>query len=113
LDKDVIGRIGVIQGAAPVVLPVNYAMDGDSVVFRTAPGTKLDSGQRSRACFEVDSFDRETKTGWSVVVAGHLEEVQPYEINGLVQLEVQPWASGTKDHWMRLRPSRITGRYVR
>ena len=47
------------------------------------------------------------------MVAGHLEEVQPQEINSLVQMEVDPWASGTKDHWMRLRPTRITGRYVR
>ena len=25
-------------------------------------------------------------------------------------LPVQPWAGGAKEHWMRLTPSRITGR---
>lgn len=113
LRHDVIGRIGIVQAGAPVVLPVNYAMDGDEIVFRTAPGTKLDAGHRSRACFEIDQFDRETKSGWSVMVAGHLEEVLPYEIKGETQTEVHPWAEGKKAYWMRLRPTRITGRIVR
>jgi len=113
LRADVIGRVGVIQAGAPVVLPVNYAMDGDDVVFRTAPGSKLDTGPSARGCFEIDSFDRATRTGWSVMVAGRLEEVMPYAVPQLTQLNVQPWATGTRNHWMRLRSTRITGRIVR
>jgi nitroimidazol reductase NimA-like FMN-containing flavoprotein (pyridoxamine 5'-phosphate oxidase superfamily) len=113
LRADVIGRVGVVQAGAPVVLPVNYAMDGDDVVFRTAPGTKLDTGPSSRGCFEIDSFDRATRTGWSVMVAGRLEEVQPHDVPRVTQLDVHPWAAGTRDHWMRLRSTRITGRIVR
>ncbi len=58
LAGDEIGRLAVIAGNTPVVLPINYALDGETVVFRTDPGTKLDHGPRARASFEVDCFDR-------------------------------------------------------
>ena len=113
LHEDEIGRLGIVHGGAPVVLPVNYTMDGDTVVFRTAPGTKLEAGPRSPACFEIDSFDRTHKTGWSVVVAGRLEEIDIYDVKGKAQLALHPWVEGNRDHWMRLCPTRITGRIVR
>jgi nitroimidazol reductase NimA-like FMN-containing flavoprotein (pyridoxamine 5'-phosphate oxidase superfamily) len=55
LAGDEIGRLAVVAGKTPIVTPVNYALDGESVVFRTDPGTKLDQGPRARAGFEVDA----------------------------------------------------------
>src|SRR5918997_6255070 len=74
-----IGRLAVVAGNTPIIVPVNYALDGESVVFRTDPGTKLDQGPRARASFEIDAFDRERRTGWSVVATGRLEEVTLYD----------------------------------
>ena len=76
---------------------------------------KLDQGVRSHGCFEIDCFDRANRSGWSVVVAGRLEEVTPYEAKTwerIQELPVEPWAGGDKEHWVRLIPSRITGRLV-
>jgi nitroimidazol reductase NimA-like FMN-containing flavoprotein (pyridoxamine 5'-phosphate oxidase superfamily) len=115
LAGDEIGRLAVSDGGTPTIFPVNYRMDGDAVVFRTAPGTKLDRGPRGRASFEIDEFDREHRTGWSVVVVGRLEEITHYEVRTLERLRglpVDPWAEGERSHWMRLVPSRITGRRV-
>jgi nitroimidazol reductase NimA-like FMN-containing flavoprotein (pyridoxamine 5'-phosphate oxidase superfamily) len=115
LRGDEIGRLAVLSGVGPVIFPVNYAMDGDAVVFRTDSGSKLDLGPRAPACFEIDGLDRETRTGWSVVVVGRLEEATPYDgavLERLQQLPINPWAGGHKEHWVRLVPSRITGRRV-
>lgn len=115
LAGDEIGRLAVIDGRTPVILPVTYAMDGEAVVFRTGPGVKLDAGPRSPASFEVDAIDRERHTGWSVVVTGRLREVTDYEgetLERLRRLDVSPWAGGARDHWMRLEPTRITGRRI-
>jgi uncharacterized protein len=115
LAADEVGRLAVVRGGAPVILPVNYALDGDDIVFRTAPGTKLDAAGRSPACFEIDAFDRATRHGWSVVVSGRLEEVDEFsrrELARLRSLPVSPWAEGDRDHWVRLVPSQITGRRV-
>jgi uncharacterized protein len=115
LAGDEIGRLAVADGGAPTVFPVNYVVDGDAVVFRTAPGTKLAKGPRSKVAFEVDHFDRPRRTGWSVVVTGWLEEVTRYDAaayDRLRALPLDPWAEGEKAHVMRLRPDHITGRRI-
>ena len=116
LADDEIGRLAVLAGGTPLILPVNYQLDGEASVFRTDPGTKLDQGLRAHAAFEIDSFDRGERTGWSVVAQGRLEEVSEYDaitLDRVTHLPVEPWAGGEKAHWVRLVPSSITGRRVR
>jgi nitroimidazol reductase NimA-like FMN-containing flavoprotein (pyridoxamine 5'-phosphate oxidase superfamily) len=113
LAADTVGRLAVVVGRSPTILPVNYFLDGQTVVLRSDPGTKVDHGLRGPVAFEVDAFDRDARTGWSVVVSGRLEEPPPFD--GAAQerirtLPVEPWAGGDKDHWLRLVPDRITGR---
>ena len=113
LAADTIGRLAVVVGRAPVILPVNYFLDGGVVVFRSDPGMKVDYGLRGPVAFEIDEFDRRDHTGWSVVVSGRLEEPAPFNNRAQEQirsLPVHPWAAGEKAHWLRLVPSRITGR---
>jgi uncharacterized protein len=115
LGSDDIGRIAVVAGGAPSVFPVNYALDGDAIVFRTDAGTKLDAGPRAPVCFEVDAFDRAARIGWSVMAVGRLEEVTERDAHTLERLQdlpIVPWAGGAKAHWMRLVPERVTGRRV-
>ena len=115
LRGDVVGRIGIIASGAPIVLPVNYAMDGEAVVFRTAPGSKLSAAGRAPACFEIDGFDRTARTGWSVVVRGRLEEVTVHQQKDLERVRLAgatPWTAEGRNHWMRIVPSQITGRRI-
>ena len=115
LRADVVGRIAVLDGTSPRIFPVNYVLDGEAVVFRSADGTKVDDGPRAEVCFEIDGFDREARTGWSVVVVGRLEEVTPYQSETwrrVQELPLDPWASGTKAHILRLQPTHISGRRV-
>lgn len=115
LAGDVVGRLAVVSGGAADIFPVNYVLDGETIVFRTDPGTKLDASGRAQAAFEIDRVDREHRTGWSVVASGRLEEVTRYSsgtLERLRHLPVDPWAGGEKAHYVRLIPSRITGRRV-
>ena len=115
LAAEEIGRVAVVVGATPMILPVNYALDGDAIAFRTMPGSRLDVGQ-GHAAFEVDHFDKDLHAGWSVLVTGHLEAVSWYQakdMRRMQELTVTPWAGGDRHLWLRLRPSFITGRVVR
>ncbi len=115
LAADEVGRLALVDGGAPAVFPVNYRLDGEAIVFRTAPGTKLAVGPRAPVAFEVDAFDRTMRTGWSVVATGRLEEVTQFDTatyQRMKDLPVEPWAGGERPHWMRLVPSRITGRRI-
>jgi nitroimidazol reductase NimA-like FMN-containing flavoprotein (pyridoxamine 5'-phosphate oxidase superfamily) len=116
LAAEEVGRVAVVHGRTPAIFPVNYLLDGSSIVFRTDPGTKLEAGPRSPACFEIDAVDRTTHAGWSVVATGRLEEVTKYDSRTWTRvrdLPVEPWAGGEKAHWMRLVPDRISGRRIR
>jgi nitroimidazol reductase NimA-like FMN-containing flavoprotein (pyridoxamine 5'-phosphate oxidase superfamily) len=115
LRAEEIGRLAIIDGGTPAVFPVNYVYDGDAVVFRTAPGTKLSAGPRAPASFEIDLFDRQSRTGWSVVAVGRLEEVTQFDaatLERVRELPVDPWAGGDRPHWVRLVPTRVTGRRI-
>lgn len=114
LAGEVLGRIGIVEGGAPLILPVNYALDGEAIVFRTGPGSKLDSAHGSAACFEVDAFDREGRSGWSVVVRGRLEEITTADQPALDRVEklADPWL-GERPSVVRLVPQVITGRRIR
>lgn len=115
LAADEVGRLAFVSGSGAAIVPVNYALDGEAVVMRTDPGSKLRYGPRARASFEIDRFDPATRTGWSVVATGRLEEVTPYLPDAWARvraLTLEPWAGGEKATWLRLVPDRITGRRV-
>jgi nitroimidazol reductase NimA-like FMN-containing flavoprotein (pyridoxamine 5'-phosphate oxidase superfamily) len=110
-----VGRLAVVDGGQPLVFPVNYVMAEDSPVFRTAPGTKLRAGEGRPVCLEADAIDPATKTGWSVMVIGWLEEVTRYDpetYRVVASLGVEPWAQGERPHLMRVVARRITGRRI-
>jgi hypothetical protein len=108
-----LGRIGFVAGGEVVILPVNFKVDGQDVVFRTAAGSKL-SAAGHYVGFEADSYDAATGTGWSVVVNGLAEVVESdTECARLDTLGLTSWG-GTDSGcvWVRIRPVSITGRRI-
>ena len=102
-----VGRVAVaLPGGAPLVLPVNFVLDGEVVVFRSDPGSKLDALREHPASFQVDSIDPLHRTGWSVLIQGFAYETSPADV------ELEPWDAGPKAHWVRIFPGGITGRRI-
>jgi nitroimidazol reductase NimA-like FMN-containing flavoprotein (pyridoxamine 5'-phosphate oxidase superfamily) len=116
LTTEEVGRVAFLDADDyPVVLPVNYFLDGDFVVFRTAPGTKLREIPLARVAFEVDHLAPANRSGWSVLVQGHGEDVtnavDPSHAT-LREANVEPWAPGDKERWVAIQIHRITGRRI-
>jgi len=116
LTSTSVGRLGFFHAGSPEVLPVNYVMDGDAVVFATNTGMKLWDATRGPVVFEVDSVDPSSRSGWSVVVHGLAQEVTgadlPALTERLVALPLRPWVDGDRPHLVRIAPTSITGRRV-
>jgi nitroimidazol reductase NimA-like FMN-containing flavoprotein (pyridoxamine 5'-phosphate oxidase superfamily) len=112
-----VGRVAIMDGHYPVVLPVNFATDGRSIVFQTGAGTKLWAIQRVNVTFEVDSFDVSQKSGWSVLVKGSAHEVSRANNPNLVRRAAAagavPWAPGAHSHVVRMVADEVTGRRIR
>ncbi len=110
-----VGRLGFQIEGELMVLPVNHALDGQDIVFRTTHGSKLSvADAESVVVFEVDDFDQASRTGWSVVVNGHAEPVyDDAEIGPLEALGLEPWPHAVdRPFWVRIRPVSVTGRLI-
>jgi nitroimidazol reductase NimA-like FMN-containing flavoprotein (pyridoxamine 5'-phosphate oxidase superfamily) len=113
LATQTVGRVAVNQpGWAPHVVPVNYVLLRDSVVFRTDEGLKLRLAVTEPVSFEVDFADAFHQTGWSVLVQGLAYQASDWEIR-TEGIHIEPFAPGDKPCWIRVVPHRVTGRRVR
>jgi nitroimidazol reductase NimA-like FMN-containing flavoprotein (pyridoxamine 5'-phosphate oxidase superfamily) len=111
-----VGRVGLHADGEILILPVNHAVDGQDVVFRTATGSKLSAaGEQEQVAFEADGYDAQTRTGWSVLVTGRAEIVyDDADIGRLNRLGLEPWPAGAeRPFWVRIRPTSVTGRQIR
>lgn len=116
LAEGTIGRLAGIVNGRPFIFPVNYALDGDTVVFRTSPGTKLAGAGFGPVAFEIDGVDEAERTGWSVVVQGigtEITDALDHRSEALRQLELQPWVPGETSHWVAIQTESVTGRRLR
>jgi nitroimidazol reductase NimA-like FMN-containing flavoprotein (pyridoxamine 5'-phosphate oxidase superfamily) len=114
-----IGRIAYTSRFGPAVLPVNYALRDGAVVFRTAEHGRPDEDLRTgiagadyRVAFEIDSIDLAAQQGWSVLIQGPAHHVTGPEEDSVRQAGVEPWAPGPRELFVRIVPSRITGRRI-
>lgn len=110
-----VGRIAVTTpGGRPAIIPVNYEIVDDTIVFRTAPGSVAAAAVGTDAAFEVDHMDDASSQGWSVLAVGPASTVtETAAVRRLVQhAHTAPWAGGKREMWVAIRPVRLTGRRI-
>jgi nitroimidazol reductase NimA-like FMN-containing flavoprotein (pyridoxamine 5'-phosphate oxidase superfamily) len=105
-----VGRLAVVvDGGSPLVVPVNFALDGRVVVFRSGPGAKLAALGDRPVSFQIDEVDPYHRIGWSVLVRGRAHEATRWEVE---HVSVQPWVGPGRNRWFRIEPVEITGRRI-
>ena len=114
LEPGGIGRVAFTSAGEIMILPVNFAMTGKSIIFRTAPDTLLAVYANAKVSFEADGLDDARHEGWSVLVHGHAHKVT--DERDVKHLEdgtrLEPWAAGARDVYVRIAPTRISGRRI-
>lgn len=109
LAANSLGRIATQVHDVLDIFPVNFYSDGSSILFRTAPGSKLlELTINDQVAFEVDGYDE--LIGWSVVVKGTAKAVEKQsEIDAANNLPLHPWIPTLKRVFVRITPSRVSG----
>lgn len=112
LSHHSVGRLAVDVGGRPDIFPINYVVDGNTLVFRSGAGTKLAAAVLSRnVAFEIDGLDTRDDSVWSVVVKGTAHEVeQMTERFAMDDLPLYPWIASHKPNFVRIAPELTTGR---
>ena len=107
-----IGRLAIVIGGEPDIFPVNYVVDGQSLVFRTAEGSKLLAASLGgRMALQVDEWTHEGAV--SVLAHGTPHVMEGEERESATSLELDPWVPTHKEHWVRLEVDVVTGRRFR
>jgi nitroimidazol reductase NimA-like FMN-containing flavoprotein (pyridoxamine 5'-phosphate oxidase superfamily) len=112
LRSQQVGRV-VLPGTEPFVVPVNYVLVEELVLFRTDASSHAASCVGRSIAFEVDTVDVAGETGWSVVVSGRLEDMtEQVSADGRLGQSLEPWAPGPKDRWLAIHIGDMSGRSV-
>ncbi|WP_314225033.1 pyridoxamine 5'-phosphate oxidase family protein [Streptomyces zaehneri] len=110
-----VGRIAVsAPDGRPAVVPVNYEVVDDTVVFRTAPDSLPAAAVGTEVAFEVDHVDDALSQGWSVLAVGPAAVItDPDTVRGLAErAHTTPWPGGEREMWVSIRPTSVTGRRI-
>ena len=109
-----IGRVSVVRAGRPAIYPVNYIVDGESVVFRTGRGSDLYKATfEAPAALEIDGTDAIYHEGWSVLVVGRASHVHdPLEIVRLSAARLTAWAGARRDCFVKIALEEVTGRHI-
>ena len=110
-----VGRLAVNVDGRARIYPINFVVDGQTIVFRTAHGTKLSTARGADVEFEVDHYDGSTGRAWSVIVAGRATEVtRADEWEHVHDLLLFPWQL-VAEAVLRcgIDPEAVTGRRFR
>jgi nitroimidazol reductase NimA-like FMN-containing flavoprotein (pyridoxamine 5'-phosphate oxidase superfamily) len=112
LETEEFGRLAYRLVDEVHIVPINYVVNGGSLLFRTASGNKLlAAALHSDVALEIDWHD--DATAWSVVARGHLRQLEEDEGHRVDSLPLHPWVATLKYDVIELTPEVVTGRYFR
>ena len=104
-----VGRVAYCDALGPVVLPVNYVLDHETVLIQISPHSTLAPHLRSeRASFEIDDYDDYNQSGWSVLVRGNAAYVEAADLPDSDRPVA--WVEGQRTLHVRITPHAISGR---
>jgi nitroimidazol reductase NimA-like FMN-containing flavoprotein (pyridoxamine 5'-phosphate oxidase superfamily) len=107
-----VGRLVFTENALPAVHPVNFCLHDGDVAVRVAGGAKLEAAARNYVvAFQADDLEPDLRLGWTVTVVGHAERITDIdEVAELSGTFLQSWVDGRRDHFVRVRSEKVTGR---
>ena len=86
-----VGRLGLSASSLPIVLPVRYLVDDDRILLATGRDTRMAAATHDTVvAFEVDDFDSDDMTGWSVMVQGRASELVDH-VDAVGAEELSSW----------------------
>jgi nitroimidazol reductase NimA-like FMN-containing flavoprotein (pyridoxamine 5'-phosphate oxidase superfamily) len=108
-----LGRLAFRIGDEQHLTPINYAVDRqdgrDTLLFRTAAGSKLAAALLgTQVAFEIDELGDEVAT--SVVVRGRPRHLEGEEAHRSENLPLRPWVGSDKYDVVEIVPDVVTGR---
>jgi len=109
LREEEFGRLAFRLVDEVHITPINYAVDGETLLFRTAEGSKLlGVVMGSDVAFEIDRYGEDTAR--SVVIRGVARLLPEDEAHRAENTKLRSWVPTSKYNVVEIAPSVVTGR---
>ena len=110
LARRELGRLAFHLAEEVHIVPVNYAVDGRTLLFRTSPGSKLlGVVMNADVAFEADEYDEQHAS--SVIVRGRARVLPEDEAHRAESVPLRPWVDAdAKYEVVEVEPSEVSGR---
>lgn len=107
------GRLVFSVGQTAEIFPINYHLEGETITFRTAPGTKLAGALVAReVLFEIDQIG--DHDAWSVIARGKARRLESTsDIEAAEALPLEPLIPTVKREFVQIDIAEISGRRFR
>lgn len=103
------GRLAFHLADQVHITPINYAVDGETLLFRTAEGSKLLAVvMNPDIAFEADEYTEDTAV--SIILRGTARELEEDEEHRAENVPLRPWVPTLKYNVVEILPSEISGR---
>ena len=114
LEAKGVGRLAYTTDDGPRIIPVNFVLTEDGIVFRTLPdGEVVRFGLDSTCSFEVDEIDEFFESGWSVLAVGVAQLLTEADFRRLRFGRIpEPWADGPRTLFVKLPLMQLSGRQL-
>lgn len=114
MTRATLGRLALSTPEGPHIIPVGYALVGETVAVRTSAYSVLGTSARAAlVAFQVDQVDEESRSGWSVMVRGRCYvETDSQELARVQEALGDPWVAGARTLYLRLPLEHVTGRVL-
>ncbi len=113
LSQVSLGRIAVSIDALPVILPVQFVLYDESVLFFTVSGSRFDAATTDAViAFQADAEEPIAGTYWSVVLQGMASTMGELPADALERaIPLEPWPELQPDlHAVRIEAPIVSGR---
>ena len=109
LREEEFGRLAYRLVDEVHITPINYAVEGGSLLFRTAEGNKLLAVvMGSEVAFEIDRYGEDSAR--SVVVRGTARLLPEDEAHRADNVPLRPWVPTLKYNVVEIEPKVVSGR---
>jgi len=103
------GRLAFHLAEQVHITPINYAVDGETLLFRTAEGSKLLAVvMNPDIAFEADQYDEDSAV--SVILRGTARQLDEHEEHRAENVPLRPWVPTLKYNVVEIAPTEISGR---
>jgi uncharacterized protein len=96
MSSECVGRVAVIIGALPEIVPVHFTLGEETVVIGVHRGSELaEIEEGTVVALQVDRFDTERESGWHVRAFGTCRwTTDPLDLAIAGGLAPRPWTTG-------------------